>query len=337
MTVKTITGLTEPQEIDAVSFNNCFKVFDRSSNKDVLYLPVNTTETWAEHFIGTGSSSSPQFNNMNALITATPTNLNYLEPAPATGSYIEEFDFGTQLASTKITVTQGGNGVGSGSLTHSGIINTGTGDSGSFTDDGEEQTGTSFSRFGTQFQRVKYEVKETSNNGKYRKITSINVKLDTKILNDTGKGNVAPALTGSGTYSQSSSNTITISISNHGLLTGCFVTLDFTSGGQSSSGDGEYQITRVNNNSFTVQASSSGTSSGNVSFSTSGTPVYFNVNFVDIQGVNVTPNTTSPVISVVDFKDIPNPKSFQVLFFDPTDGSPITSGTTAFTWQCRGT
>lgn len=86
-----------------------------------------------------------------------------------------------------------------------------------------------------------------------------------------------------------------------------------------------------------MQASSSGSSSGNVSFSTTGTPAYFNVDFVDIQGINVTPNATTAVIAVVDFKDIPNPKSFQVLFFDPTTGNRVTSGTTLFTWQCRGT
>ena len=245
------------------------KVFDKSLNKDVLYLPANTTETWQQHFIGTGSSSSPQFNNMNALIAAN--NDNYLEPAPATGSFIEEFDFGTQLASTKITVTQGGSGIGSGNLTHSGIINTGTDDSGSFTNDGVEQTGTSFSRFGTQFQRVKYEVKETSTNGKYRKITSINCKLDTKILNDTGIGSC--------TANQSDNN---------------------------------------------------------------GKEIDFNVDFVDVQGIAVTPNgagtnidgdTTKKLIAVVDFQDVPNPTSFKVFLFD-LDGYPKGG---KFTWQARVT
>ena len=51
----------------------------------------------------------------------------------------------------------------------------------------------------------------------------------------------------------------------------------------------------------------------------------------------MTPNTTSAVIAVVDFKDVPDPKSFQVLFYNPQNGTRITSGTTAFTWQCRGT
>jgi len=269
VTVKTITGLTEPQEIDAVSFSNAFRTFDENLDKHVLYLPVNTTETWSQHFIGTGSSSSPQFNNINALITATPTNTHYLEPAPATGHFIEDFDFGATLASTKITVTQSGSGLGSGSLQNQGVINIGDNNSGSFTDDGVEQTGQSYSRFGTSFRRVRYKTIVNSTNGKYRKITRHNLRIDTKILNDTGIG--------------------------------------------------------------TANASDSG-----------GTQVFFNVSFVDVQGVSATPNgpgtntegdSVLAIISVVDFQDVPNPTSFKVLLFDK-DGLRVTGN---FTWQCRGT
>ena len=188
VTVKTITGLTEPQEIDAVSFSNAFRVFDEDLDKHVLYLPANTTETWAQHFIGTGSSSSPQFNNMNALITANPTNTHYLEPAPSTGHFIEDFDYGATLASTKITATQFGIGLGSGSVQAQGVINIGGNDSGSFTTDGIVQNGVSFSRFATSFRRVRYKTIVNSTDGKYRKITRLNLKIDTKILNDTGIG-----------------------------------------------------------------------------------------------------------------------------------------------------
>ena len=341
VTVKTITGLTEPQEIDSSTFDNCLRIFDRDLKKDVLYLPVDTTETWREHFVGSGTNANPQYSNMAALRdNVNRPSTHYLQPAPSQGSFIEVFDMGVEIKSTTIKVTQGGRNFGTGSLNHAGNIDVATGDSGTMPNDSSRKFGKSFSDSANNFQRVQYKVTEISSTHEkaYRKITSINLRLDTKIRNDTGKGNVAPALTGSGSYTQSSSTTITISISSHGLLTGCFVNLDFTSGGQSNSGDGEYQITKVNDNSFTVEASSSGTSSGNVSFSTNGTPVYFNVDFVDVDGVNVTPNTTSPVLSVVDFKDIPNPKSFQVLFFD-TSGGAITSGNnrTAFTWQCRGT
>ena len=64
-----------------------------------------------------------------------------------------------------------------------------------------------------------------------------------------------------------------------------------------------------------------------------GTTVNFNVTFVDVQGINVTPNTTSAVIAVVDFQDVPNPTSFKVLLYN-TSGVRVSGN---FTWQCRGT
>ena len=64
-----------------------------------------------------------------------------------------------------------------------------------------------------------------------------------------------------------------------------------------------------------------------------GTTVNFNVTFVDVQGINVTPNSTSAVIAVVDFQDEPNPTSFRVLLYN-TSGVRVSGN---FTWQCRGT
>jgi hypothetical protein len=209
---------------------------------------------------------------MTALITANPTNLNYLEPAPSTGFYEEVYDYGTNLASTKITVIQGGGNKGSGSIQNQGIINTATGTSGAFTTDGITQSGNSFFRFGTNFRRVKYRTIVNSTNGKYRQINSLNLKLDTKILNDTG--------TGTATYAD-------------------------------SNGTGKQQD--------------------------------FNVDFVDVQGINVTPNGNGvdsnggnagrKIIAVVDFTDAPNPTGFKVFLFD-IDGNPVGGN---FTWQCRGT
>ena len=251
---------TSPAKVLSNTLSNCFV------SEGAAFIPANTTETWAEHFIGTGSVSSPQFNNMTALITADPTNLNYLEPAPSTGFYEEVYDYGTNLASTKISVTQGGGNKGSGTIQNQGYIETATGDTGSFTTDGASnvQTGQSFFRFGTNFRRVKYRTIVNSTNGKYRKITSLNLKLDTKILNDTGIG--------------------------------------------------------------TANASDSG-----------GTTVNFNVSFVDVQGIAVTPNingaTAEGIVGVVDFVDSPNPTSFKVYLFN-TSGTRVSGN---FTWQCRGT
>tara|TARA_R100001443_G_scaffold26093_1_gene39260 strand:- start:4261 stop:10353 length:6093 start_codon:yes stop_codon:yes gene_type:complete len=321
---------TSPSEVDSNATSNCLIVDDAALGKKVAYIPVNTTETWTQHFTTNSQTTMAGFNSAG--------HQGYLEPAPTTGYYEEVYNYGTVLASTKISGIVGSDAIGSGSTVIKGKIET-AGASGDFTTDGVEQTGNSYFRFGTQFQRVKYRTTIDSTDGQYRKIQSLNLKIDTKILNDTGKGNIIEntnaRLQGNGTYSQVSSTTITVTMNNHGMETGCYATLNFTNGGQSNSGDGEYYITKVNDNSFTVQASSSGSSSGDVSFNTSGTPQYFNVDYVDVQSVTVTPNTTSAVLCVVDFKDVPNPKSFQVLFFNPTNANSVTSG--KFTWQARGT
>jgi phage-related protein len=75
-----------------------------------------------------------------------------------------------------------------------------------------------------------------------------------------------------GTYSQSSSATVTITITNHGLAIGDVVTIDYTSG---SATDGDFAIvTTPTVDTFTVTAASSGTNSGNVSVTFSGTGKY---------------------------------------------------------------
>ena len=267
VTVKTITGLTEPQEVDSVAFTNCLKVFDISENKNVIYLPVITnsngvgTQTWAEHFIGTGSVGNEQFANITAIINANFS--KYLEPAPTSGasSYEEVFDYGTNLASTKMTVQATDSAEGTlGAVNLTSKLQVASGDSGGSFDTGVTASGSGVSRFGVGLQRVKYTTSAVSTAGSLKKITNVNFKLDTKIKNDTGTG--------------------------------------------------------------TANASDSG-----------GTVVNFNVTFVDVQGLAVTPNTTSAVFAVVDFQDAPNPTSFKVLLYN-TSGTRVNGN---FTWQCRGT
>ena len=82
----------------------------------------------------------------------------------------------------------------------------------------------------------------------------------------------AEGISKTGTYSQSSSTTITVTITNHGIAIGETVTLDFTSG---SATDGTFIVaTAADQNTFTVTASSSGTNSGNVTATVSGAGQY---------------------------------------------------------------
>ncbi len=71
-----------------------------------------------------------------------------------------------------------------------------------------------------------------------------------------------------GTYSQSAS-TITISATGHGMPVGTIVVLDFTSG---NSIDGVYTIQTESSNQFTVTATNSQSTSGNISFNSNHTP-----------------------------------------------------------------
>lgn len=63
-----------------------------------------------------------------------------------------------------------------------------------------------------------------------------------------------------------------------------------------------------------------------------GTTVNFNVTFVDIESITVTPIGTTARIAIYDFVDVPNPTSFKVLLFD-TAGTRVTG---PFSWQARG-
>lgn len=65
---------------------------------------------------------------------------------------------------------------------------------------------------------------------------------------------------------------------------------------------------------------------------TNGTQVYFNVDFVDVASITVTPNVTTPVIPVYDFEDTQNPTGFTVYLFDK-NGNRVNGD---FSWAVRG-
>lgn len=100
----------------------------------------------------------------------------------------------------------------------------------------------------------------------------------------------------------------------------------------STGGDDLLRISRLNVKLDKKLRSDTGTGTAN-SGDAGGTTVLFNVSFVDIDGISVTPSGTTPVIAIYDFVDVPNPTSFKVLLFD-TSGNRVTSG---FSWQARGT
>ncbi len=76
-------------------------------------------------------------------------------------------------------------------------------------------------------------------------------------------GDSYTAFTGSGTYNQPNSTTVTVTSNNHGLSTGNSITFDHTTG---TAVDGTFTITKVDANTFTYTAAGTLTTSGNVKF-----------------------------------------------------------------------
>jgi hypothetical protein len=115
---------------------------------------------------------------------------------------------------------------------------------------------------------MQYDVKSARATGTGLLVTQIPVRLKSITVTSAtvSARNVAvcdPTVQESGTYARTSpSATITVTIANHGFVTGQRVFLDFTSG---AGRDATYPITRVDDNTFTcVDTGVTSTTSGNV-------------------------------------------------------------------------
>ena len=215
-------------------------------NAGGLLATVDPTETWQQHFTSRGWTT-PQ-DQVNAGFTI------YAMPSTTSGSYVEEFDYGTVLAGTKITSTLTRQAV-AGSVTVTPMLSVKTTAGGAWTDYANTE-----SVYATNFRYVKVRYDFSSVGGDdLLQLSGLNVRLDVKIKNDMGTGTANAADTG-------------------------------------------------------------------------GTTVNFNVTFVDIESIAVTPSGTTPRIAIYDFVDAPNPTSFKVLLFD-TSGNRVSG---PFSWQARG-
>jgi len=305
-----------------------------------LFVNVDTTRTYQDHFIGTGSAGSPQYPNWNSYGATALYGL----PSATSGFYQEILDYGTTLAGTKIVQTLTGmHEAGSTSITPQISIST---DNTSYTDyagSATTEASNTHSAFGTSFRYVKFRYDFASaGNDDLLKITAFNMRLETKQKTASGSGLARTERTG--TYSKSGT-TILVTQTNHGYIAGQAVSLNFTSG--SYTGSGYYKVAAITNanvfsitefldtdNTWTTLPSS--TTSGAVTLDHGGTAVAFDSEFVDIQSITVTANGTTPRIAIYDFVDAPNPKAFKVLLY-ATNGTRVgdTTGTN-FSWTARG-
>ncbi len=138
--------------------------------KDTLVLPVNTTETWQEHFIN-NSYNTPQ-DQINA------GNPYYVQPTPLTGQYEETFDYGTILSASQTTVQL--------TLLNITGVTTYTIDISISPDNTNWITYTNVTNiYATNFRYIKVTLNFTSSNG-IEIVQSLNIKLDSKLINDAG-------------------------------------------------------------------------------------------------------------------------------------------------------
>ena len=105
------------------------------------------------------------------------------------------------------------------------------------------------------------------------------------------------------------------------------ITYDFTSTG----GDDLIRITNINVKLSSKIRSDAGTGTA-VSTDSGGTTVNFGVAFIDVTSIDITALSTSAVIAVYDFVDVPNPTSFKVLLFN-TNGTRVSG---PFSWSAKG-
>lgn len=204
---------------------------------------VRTDETWATHFTNNSKTTIQQF------IDAGYT--QYMQPATASASYVEVFDYGTILAGTKITV----------SLDHVALIGS-PAVACKIETSPDNISWTVFDNmwmaYGAAFRYVRVTISWTSGSQSIDKINGLNVRLDSKIRNDAG--------------------------------------------------------------------------SGTVSVAASGASCVFNIDFVDVTSITVTPSGTTAKYAIYDFVDVPNPTGFTVYLYDSAGNR--TTG--AFSWSARG-
>lgn len=271
-----------------------------------LLIPVNITETWQGHFT-THGWTTPQ----DQVSAGYPI---FIQPAVASGYYEEVFDFGQPLASSKISlIYKILNVTGSPLITPKISLSL---DNVSYVDyNGATDV------FGTNFRYVKVRITVDSSDLKALcEITNLSVRLDAKLKNDAGNISalssdslgtiinfnkefidiqsvtVSPSGTTpvipvydikdafvSGTYSVTS-NVCTVTISNHGMITGQKVKLFITS---STGVSGVYTVTSYTTNTFTVAMTTSNTS-GNCSMY----PQSFRVYLFDNTGARVSATTS---------------------------------------------
>ena len=139
-----------------------------------LFFPVNLTETWAQHYTN-NAWDQPQ-DQIDAGFPA------YIQPTPLTASYQEVIDYGAVISGSKISVTPALTAI-YGSVAMSCQIETKK-----YSGDAWGTPVSGFSAFFTDFQFARITLTWTPSGGQddLAKLTSLEVKLSVKTINDAG-------------------------------------------------------------------------------------------------------------------------------------------------------
>lgn len=181
------TSATVSQPPDYQLFTNYNSTFNGTLSSamlesGVVYFAVNTTETWTTHFTSR-SWTTPQ----NQIDAGYPY---FIEPTNTSGYYEEVFDYGTVIASSKVTVTP----------TYATIFGSATvaenlkvsADGSTWTDLGNVNQA-----FATNFRYIKYRITVTSSGGDdIVAINALNFRIDVKQKSDSGMATVSSADSG---------------------------------------------------------------------------------------------------------------------------------------------
>jgi hypothetical protein len=305
----TATVAEPPDFVFNANFISDFTGTKSSAGFDgsVLALPINTTETFEEHFT-TRSWVSPQ----SQVTAGFPI---FIQPTNASGFYEEVFDFGQPLASSRVLLSIEGIAIAGSPVVIPNISL--SLDNSTYVDyNGVTDV------FGTNFRYIKVKVVVNSappNVGLFE-ITQLSVRLDAKLKSDTGKIsasssdtlgsivnftkefidvqsiNLSPLATtpiiavydikddfASGTYSVSS-GVCTVTINSHGLITGQDLKF-FTNSGAAISGI--YTVTGFTTNTLTITMATANTT-GTCSMY----PQSFRIYLFDNSGVRVSSTTS---------------------------------------------
>jgi predicted phage tail protein len=278
-----------------------------------LLASVNTTETWASHFTSR-AWTTPQ-DQINAGYAY------FAMPSETTAQYIENLDYGTVLAGTKVQSTLNSTVIAGATTITPTISVRGTG-----------STAATYSQATTT-------ITVTS--------TAHGLAVGALVFLDFTTGT---ATDGTYTVATSAANTFTVTRSTSATTSGNVLWSAWTSYPNISSvyatsfryirvqynfasagGNDLLQLNALNIRLDSKLINDSGNGLA-VSTDSGGTVVTFNRPFVDVSSIAVTPLATASVTAVYDFVDAPNPTSFKVLLFN-SSGTRVSG---AFSWSARG-